>query len=392
MEKVFALIGIFLCIFITWTCSKSKKDINWKSVGCAFLGQIVLAFLMIKTPLWKVIELLSNGVTWVLNQATAGIDFVFGGIVPTGGFVFFINSLLPIIFISALVGILFHFGILQKFIGTIGNTVARLLRVDTVIAVNGVGNMFLGQTESLFLTKQLLPTASESVIFATLVGGMTSISASVVGLYTSYGADITWILVSMPLTVFSTFTLTQILMPTKYKKEHKVEIETADKGVNVIETMMNYAIAGFKSVIGITIALIVFLSLIALINNLIGSVTNGITLQSILGVLFTPFAILMGVPSGEVAQVSQILATKLITNEAVAFSLPQFAMLSANAKAMMTTVLCGFAGIGSIGILIGGYSAVAPNRVGVVARLGIKALIVATVVNMLTGAIVGLML
>lgn len=392
MEKVFALIGIFLCIFIAWTCSKNKKDINWKSVGCAFLGQIVLAFLMIKTPLWKVIELLSNGVTWVLNQATAGIDFVFGGIVPTGGFVFFINSLLPIIFISALVGILFHFGILQKFIGAIGNTVARLLRVDTVIAVNGVGNMFLGQTESLFLTKQLLPTASESVIFATLVGGMTSISASVVGLYTSYGADITWILVSMPLTVFSTFTLTQILMPTKYKKDCKVEIETTDKGVNVIETMMNYAMAGFKSVIGITIALIVFLSLIALINNLIGSVTNGITLQSILGVLFTPFAILMGVPSGEVAQVSQILATKLITNEAVAFSLPQFAMLSANAKAMMTTVLCGFAGIGSIGILIGGYSAVAPNRVGVVARLGIKALIVATVVNMLTGAIVGLML
>lgn len=392
MEKIFAILGICLCIFITWTCSKNKKEINWKSVGCAFLGQIVLAFLMIKTPLWKVIELLSNGVTWILNQATAGIDFVFGGIVPTGGFVFFINSLLPIIFISALVGILFHFGILQKFIGAIGNTVARLLRVDTVIAVNGVGNMFLGQTESLFLTKQLLPTASESVIFATLVGGMTSISASVVGLYTSYGADITWILVSMPLTVFSTFTLTQILMPTKYKKDCKVEIETTDKGVNVIETMMNYAMAGFKSVIGITIALIVFLSLIALINNLIGSVTNGITLQSILGVLFTPFAILMGVPSGEVAQVSQILATKLITNEAVAFSLPQFAMLSANAKAMMTTVLCGFAGIGSIGILIGGYSAVAPNRVGVVARLGIEALIVATVVNMLTGAIVGLML
>lgn len=392
MEKIFAILGICLCIFITWTCSKNKKEINWKSVGCAFLGQIVLAFLMIKTPLWKVIELLSNGVTWVLNQATAGIDFVFGGIVPTGGFVFFINSLLPIIFISALVGIMFHFGILQKFIGAVGNTVARLLRVDTVIAVNGVGNMFLGQTESLFLTKQLLPTASESVIFATLVGGMTSISASVVGLYTSYGADITWILVSMPLTVFSTFTLTQILMPTKYKKDCKVEIETTDKGVNVIETMMNYAMAGFKSVIGITIALIVFLSLIALVNNLIGSITNGITLQSILGVLFTPFAILMGVPSGEVAQVSQILATKLITNEAVAFSLPQFAMLSANAKAMMTTVLCGFAGIGSIGILIGGYSAVAPNRVGVVARLGVKALIVATVVNMLTGAIVGLML
>lgn len=392
MEKIFAVIGMVLCIGLTFALSKNKKEINWKSVGCAFLGQVILAFLMIKTPLWKVIELLSNGVTWVLNQATEGINFVFGGIIPAGGFVFFINSLLPIVFISSLIGLLFHFGILQKFIALVGNTVARVLRVDTTIAVNGVGNMFLGQSESLFLTKQLLPKASDSVIFATLVGGMTSISAAVVGLYTSYGASMEWILVSMPLTVFSTFALTQILMPTKYDAEAVVEVETTDKGVNAIETMMNYATVGFKGVIGITVALIVFLSVVAMINNFIGIFFPSITLESILGVLFTPLAFLMGVPAEEVGMVSQILATKLVTNEAVAFGLPQFAMLSANTKAMMTTALCGFAGLGSIGILIGGYSAVAPNKVGVVAKLGMKALLTATAVNMLTGAVVGFML
>lgn len=392
MEKVLAIIGMFLCVGVAYLLSKQKKEINWKSVGCAFLGQVILAFLMIKTPLWKVVEVLSNGVTWVLNQATEGINFVFGGIVPVGGFVFFINSLLPIVFISALIGLLFHFGILQKFIAVVGNTVARVLRVDTTIAVNGVGNMFLGQSESLFLTKQLLPKASDSVIFATLVGGMTSISASVVGLYTSYGASMEWILVSMPLTVFSTFALTQILMPTKYDNEAVVEVETADRGVNAVETMMNYATAGFRGVIGITVALIVFLSVVAMINNFIGVFFPSVTLESILGVLFTPLAFLMGVPAGEVGMVSQILATKIVTNEAVAFGLPQFAMLSANAKAMMTTALCGFAGFGSIGILIGGYTAVAPNKVGVVAKLGMKALFTATAVNMLTGAVVGLML
>ena len=392
MEKIFAVIGMVLCIGLTFALSKNKKEINWKSVGCAFLGQVILAFLMIKTPLWKVIELLSNGVTWVLNQATEGINFVFGGIIPAGGFVFFINSLLPIVFISSLIGLLFHFGILQKFIALVGNTVARVLRVDTTIAVNGVGNMFLGQSESLFLTKQLLPKASDSVIFATLVGGMTSISAAVVGLYTSYGASMEWILVSMPLTVFSTFALTQILMPTKYDAEAVVEVETTDKGVNAIETMMNYATAGFKGVIGITVALIVFLSVVAMINNFIGVFFPSITLESILGVVFTPLAFLMGVPAEEVGMVSQILATKIVTNEAVAFGLPQFAMLSANTKAMMTTALCGFAGLGSIGILIGGYYAVAPNKVGVVAKLGMKALLTATAVNMLTGAVVGFML
>ena len=392
MEKIFAVIGMVLCIGLTFALSKNKKEINWKSVGCAFLGQVILAFLMIKTPLWKVVELLSNGVTWVLNQATEGINFVFGGIIPAGGFVFFINSLLPIVFISSLIGLLFHFGILQKFIALVGNTVARVLKVDTTIAVNGVGNMFLGQSESLFLTKQLLPKASDSVIFATLVGGMTSISAAVVGLYTSYGASMEWILVSMPLTVFSTFALTQILMPTKYDAEAVVEVETTDKGVNAIETMMNYATAGFKGVIGITVALIVFLSVVAMINNFIGIFFPSITLESILGVVFTPLAFLMGVPAEEVGMVSQILATKIVTNEAVAFGLPQFAMLSANTKAMMTTALCGFAGLGSIGILIGGYSAVAPNKVGVVAKLGMKALLTATAVNMLTGAVVGFML
>ena len=194
----------------------------------------------------------------------------------------------------------------------------------------------------------------------------------------------------MPLTVCSTFALTQILMPTKYEED--IEIDNGDKGVNFIETMMNYATGGFKAVIGISVALMVFLSLVAMINNFLGLFFPSVTLQSILGIIFTPLAFLMGVPAGEVAEVSQILATKLVTNEAVAFALPQFAMLSANAKAMITTALCGFAGIGSIGILIGGYTAVAPNKVGVVAKLGMKALLTATAVNMLTGAVVGLML
>lgn len=389
MEKILAVVGMALIVFVAYLFSNNKKEIQWKSVGIAFIGQVALALLLIKTPLWKGVELLANGVTWLLNQATTGIDFVFGGI-ASDGFVFFINSLLPIVFLSAVIGVLFHFGILQKFISLVGKIVARVLDVDTLVAVNGVSNMFLGQTESLFVTKSYLPSAKDSVIFATLVGGMTSISASVVGLYTGYGAAMEWILISMPLTVFSTFVLTQIIMPTKYEG-NDVKVEN-DKGINFIETMMNYGMAGFKSVIGISVALMIFLSAVGMVNNFIAIFNPAITLESILGIFFVPVAWLMGVSGDEVRIVSEILATKLVTNEAVAFALPQYQMLSANAKAMMTTVLCGFAGIGSIGILIGGYSAVAPNKVGTVAKLGVKALIVATFVNVLTGAVVGLML
>lgn len=390
MEKILAILGIVLIIGGAYLFSQNKKDINWKSVGCAFLGQLILAFILIKTPAWKLVEVLSDGVTWIIGRASEGINFVFGGLVPDGGFVFFINSLLPIVFISALMGLLFHFGIIQKFVALVGNLVARVLKVDTLVAVNGVTNMFLGQNESLFVTKSYLPKASDSVIFATLVGGMTSISVSVVGLYASFGASMEWIIVSMPLTVFSTFILTQILMPTKYSSE-EIEVEN-DKGVNAIDTMMNYAMSGFKSVIGITVALMVFLSLVYLVNGLLGLVSPSLVLEKILGIVFLPMSLLMGVPLNEVNVVSQILATKLVTNEAVAFGLPQFAMLSANVKAMVTVTLCGFAGIGSIGILIGGYSAVAPNKVQTVAKLGVKALLCATFVNIITGAIIGMLL
>lgn len=388
MEKIFAILGIFLIVGFVYAISPNKNKINWKSVATSFVFQIVLAFALIKTPLWRVVELVSGLVNSVLAYAGVGIDFVFGGV--SDGFVFFINGLLPIIFISALVGLAFHFGVLQKFVKIVGLTIAKLFKIDPIVAVNGVSNMFLGQSEALFVTKNYLPSAKDSVIFATLVGGMTSISASVVGLYASFGASMEWIIVSIPLTVFSTFVLTQILMPTEYTEVENLEVSSDGVGANFIETMVNYGMAGFKGVVGIMVALIVFLSFVALVNGLLAPL--GVTLEGIIGIIFYPLALVMGVPMAEVGNVAQILATKLVTNEAVAFGLPLFATLGVKAKAMMTVALCGFAGFGSIGILLGGYSAVAPNKTSVVAKLGVKALLIATLVNIMSGAVVGLFL
>ena len=390
MEKILALIGVLVFVGLGYLMSVDKKNINWKSVGIAFVGQFVLALLLIKTPLWEAVSVMSNAVSWLIAQSGEGINFVFGGLVPEGGYVMFINALLPIVFISALMGLMFHFGILQAIIGFIGKTLAKFLDVDTLVAVNNVTNMFFGQSDSLFVTKSYLPKASDRAIFATLVGGMTSISVTVVGLYASMGADMNWIIISLPLTVISTFVLTQIVMPTKYQGD-KIEIEN-DKGVNAIETMMKYATTGFQGVIGISVALMVFISIVAMANNFLGLFIDGMTLQKIIGVVFYPLSVLMGVSADELGMVSQILATKFITNEAVAFGMPEFMMLSANCKAMVTIALCGFAGIGSIGILIGSYQAIAPNKVKVVARIGFKDLVVATLVNIMTAAVVGIIL
>ena len=390
MEKLFGIIGIISIIGVVYLTSPNKKSINWKSVGLAFLSQILLAFLLIKTPLWKLVEVVSNGMTKLLGYANEGINFVFGGI--SDNFVFFINSLLPIVFISSLIGLLFHFGILQKVVKGLGLTIAKLFKIDPIVAVNGVSNCLLGQSEALFVTKNYLPSAKESTIFACMVGGMTSISASVIGLYVGYGASMDWILVSIPLTVFSTFTLTQIYMPSEYVDYDKLEVSNEGVGENFIETMVNYGNSGFKGVIGVTVALLVFLSLVALVNGVLGALHTGLSLESIFGVLFYPLGLLMGVSHEEIMAVASMLATKLVTNEAVAFAMPVFSTLSAKASAMQTIALCGFSGFGSIAILLGGFSAVAPSKCRVVAKLGIKALLIASLVNIMSGAVVGLFL
>lgn len=387
MEKIIAILGILIVTGIVYCISQDKKDINWKTVLIALASQIGLAGLLILTPAWKGVEYVSNVVSSILGYANEGISFVFGDL-ASNGFSLFLGSLMPIVFTSALVGLLFHFGILQKIIKVIGVLFAKLFNVDTIVMVNSISNAFLGQSDALFVTKNYLPKVSKEVIFATLVGGMTSISVGVIGLYVGFGASLEWIIISMPLTVLGSFTFTQIIFPTKYVDVDKLEIE-ATKGSNCLETMVMYGRDGFNGVIGITIALLVFISLVALIN---GILPDGVTLQGIIGILFKPLAFLMGVSPTEVNAVSEILATKLVTNEAVAFGLPAFAMLSVKAKAMMTVALCGFAGFGSIGILIGTYSAIAPDKVKIVAKYGILALITATLVNILSGTVVGLFL
>lgn len=387
MEKILAILGILIVTGLVYGMSQDKKNINWKTVLTALLVQIGFAGMMILTPAWKIVEWLSNLVSNILGYANEGIVFVFGDL-ATSGFSLFLSSLMPVVFTSALVGLLFHFGILQKIIKVIGILLAKLFNVDTIVMVNSIANSFLGQSDSLFVTKNYLPKVKDSVIFATLVGGMTSISVGVIGLYVGFGASLEWIIISMPLTVLGSFTFTQIIFPTRYEDVDKLEIE-ATTGSNCLETMVNYGRDGFNGVIGVTIALLVFISLVALVN---GILPFGLTLEGILGIVFRPLAFLMGVPLNEVNMVAEILATKLVLNEAVAFGLPTFAMLSVKAKAMMTVALCGFAGFASIGILIGTYTAIAPEKVKVVAKYGMLALLTATLVNILSGTIVGLFL
>ena len=390
MEKIFAVLGLFVFIGIAYLMSNNKKDINWKGIGLAFITQLIASFLMVKTPLWKVVELVARLTEKLLAQATYGLEFVFGSLVSEN-FIFFIGSLCPIVFVSGIIGIVYHFGILEKIFIFIGKYIARIFNVDSTIILNYVGNTIFGQTDALMLSKSKLKDASESIIFATMVGGMASVSAGVIGLYNSMGAEIEWILVSLPLSVFSCIVLTQIIMPTKFNGED-LTIDDSDKGENFINTAMIFATNGFGCVIGISIALILFISLTYMINNILGAFITGLTLEKILGVIFYPLAILMGVPFNEVGLASQLLASRFVMNEVVAFGLPAYNMLSETTKCFMTVALMGFSGLGSIAILLGSYQAIAPNQTKVVAKVGFKALCVATLATIMTGTLTAIFL
>lgn len=390
MQKIFSLIGLFVFVGIAYLLSNDKKNINWRGIILTFIVQLVVAFLMVKTPLWKVVKIASILVEKFLSQAQYGLDFVFGSL-ASDTFVFFIGSLCPIVFVSGVIGIIYHFGILQKIFIFIGKYIAKIFDIDSTVVLNYVGNCIFGQTDALMLSKSKLKDASESIIFATMVGGFSSVSASVIGLYSSMGASVEWILVSLPLTVFSCIVLTQIVMPTKYNGDDLV-IENDDKGENFIDTAMIFATNGFKCVIGITVALILFISLTYMINNILGAIFSGLTLEKIVGIIFYPLALLMGVPMNELGLASQLLASRFIMNEVVAFGLPAYGMLSETTKCFMTVALMGFSGLGSIAIMLGSYQAIAPNQTKVVARVGFKALVVATLATIMTGTSVSLFL
>lgn len=388
MEKIFGIIGLVVFVAIGYLLSSDRKNIKWKGIIAAFIFQIGLAFLMVKTPLWKLIELFANLIEKLLAQAQYGLEFVFGPL-ASDTFIFFIGSLCPIVFVSGVIGIIYHFGILEKIFIFIGKYIARLFDVDSTIVLNYVGNCVFGQTDALMLSKNKLRTASESVIFATMVGGMASVSAGVIGLYNSMGASVEWILVSLPLSVFSCIVLTQIIMPTRFDGGD-LTIDDSDKGENFIDTAMIFASNGFKCVVGIAVALILFISITYMINNILGSVIPSLTMEKILGVVFYPLALLMGVPMNELGLASELLASRFVMNEVVAFGLPAYGMLSETTKCFMTVALMGFSGIGSIAILLGSYQAIAPNQTKVVAKLGFKALIVATLATIMTGCLVAI--
>lgn len=395
-----SIIGILFIFAVAYLLSNNKKHIKWRTIIIGFLIQFGFALIVLKWSVGRyVLSKVALGVQGVISYANEGIGFVFGSLTNDGS-IFVVNVLCVIIFISAVVSILYYLGIMQFIIRVIGGALSKLLGTSQLETISASANIFLGQTEAPLLIKPYVAKLTESELFTVMVGGLASVSGSILVGYSLLGIPIEYLISASFMAAPAGLIISKMLYPeTEFDKIQNEVKMVKDDSANVVDAASKGAIDGLGLVLNIAAIILAFVALIALVNGLIGWIGgwfgfSNLSLQTILGYIFAPIAAIIGVPWGESVLAGSLIGQKIILNEFVAFtSLSQImGTLSAKTIAIVTFSLCGFANISSIAILIGGIGGMAPSRKGDIARLGWKAIIAGTLANLLSATIAGLLL
>ena len=393
-------IGIIFVFLVAFLISNNKKKINWKTVIIGFLIQFIFAFAALKWSVGKyILSRISLGVQSVIDYAKEGISFIFGSL-SNDGSIFAVNVLGVIIFISALVSVLYYLGVMQFVIKLIGGGLSKLLGTSKLETISSAANIFLGQTEAPLLIKPYVEKLTESELFTVMVGGLASVSGSILVGYSLLGIPIEYLVSASFMSAPAGLIISKIIIPEIREAKVNEEIEMVkDDSSNIVDAASKGAIDGLGLVLNIAAILLAFVALIALVNGIIGLIgglfgIDNLSLQSILGYIFAPIATIIGVPMKESVIAGSLIGQKIILNEFVAFTnLSEIiSTLSPKTIAIVTFSLCGFANISSIAILIGGIGGMAPSRKHDIARLGWKAVLGGTLANLLSATIAGFLL
>ena len=396
MKILISFIGILVVLGLMFLLSSNKKDIPYKTVMKALGIQFVIAFLLVKFPLGRlIVEKVSDVVTAILNCGQDGLAFVFGSLADGGaptGFVFGIQTLGNIVFVSALVAALYYIGVIGFIVKIIGKAVGKVLGTSQVESFVAVANMFLGQTESPILVSKYLGKMTRSEIVVVLVSGMGSMSATIIGGYTALGIPMENLLIASALVPMGSMAIAKILTPeTEEAKDiDRLSIDNKGDNENILSAISEGAINGMNSALAIGASLIAILGLVAIVNMVLG--VFGVNLEQIFSYIFAPLGFLMGLDGNEILTAGQLLGSKLILNEFVAFGTlgEIISSLSHRTGLILSISLAGFANVSSIGICISGIAALCPEKRNVLAQLAFKSMIGGFAVSVLSGMIVGI--
>ena len=396
MTLVLNILGIIAVIVVLYFFSENKSEGDKKLIAKALVAQFVIAFLLVKFPLGQnIVKVVSDFVTNVLNYGFEGVSFVFGSLADgSTGYIFAISVLANIVFIAALVAALYYLGVINFIVSIIGGVIQKIFGTSRVESFVAVANMFLGQTESPILVSKYLHSMTRSELLLVLVSGMGSMSATVLMGYVGMGIPMEYLLIAGALVPLSSIIVSKLLVPETNKEATVKEVVMDRKGghTNIMSAISEGATNGMQMALGIGASLIAITGLVALINGALG--IFGLSLQQILSYLFAPLAFLMGIDPQHVLTSGQLLGTKMVLNEFVAFGDLGKIIGSFDYRTglVMAVSLAGFANIASIGICISGISIFAPERRSEIANIAFKGMIGGFIVSALSAMIVGLLL
>ncbi|GGM38977.1 putative transporter YutK [Paraliobacillus quinghaiensis] len=396
MNFLWGIFGILVVLSIAFLFSTKKKAINLRTILGGLSIQIFFAFIVLK---W---ETGREGLKWftlrvqdVIDYANEGIGFLFGSLANSDEFgtIFAFHILPIIIFFSALISVLYYLGIMQWFIKIVGGGLAKLLGTSKSESMSAAANIFVGQTEAPLVVRPFIAKMTNSELFAVMTGGLASVAGSVLIGYSLLGVPLEYLLAASFMAAPAGLIMAKIMIPETEKSEttDKIELEKDSDTVNVIDAAAKGASDGLSLALNVGAMLLAFIALIALINGILG-IFGGITLQDILGYIFSPLAFAIGVPWSEAVTAGSFIGQKIVLNEFVAYA--DFALemdsLSAKTNLIVSFALCGFANLSSMAILLGGLGSLAPNRRKDIARLGIRAVAAGVLASLLSAAVAGM--
>ncbi|MGM0524657.1 MAG: NupC/NupG family nucleoside CNT transporter [Pseudomonadota bacterium] len=394
-----SLLGIAVILFVAYLLSTNRRMIRWRTVIGAFSIQVALAGFVLYVPIGR--EMLfsfAQGVSTVIGYTQAGIDFLFGGLASEEfGFVFAIQVLSVIVFFSSLISVLYYLGIMKWIIRILGGGLQKLLKTSRPESMSAAANIFVGQTEAPMMVRPFIGTMTRSELFAVMVGGMSSVSGSVLAGYAGVGVELKYLIAASFMAAPAGFLMAKMMIPECEQPRNDLEeVEVKDNSANVIDAAASGASSGLQLAMNVGAMLLAFVALIALVNGMFGWVGGWfgypeLTMQEIFGYVFRPVAYVLGISWDEAQLAGSFIGQKLVINEFVAYLdfVNYKEQLSQNSQVIITFVLCGFANFSSIAILLGGLGGMAPSRRHDIARLGMRALLAATMANMMSAAIAG---
>jgi len=392
MNVIMGLVGIVFLLAFAILLSNNWRAINKRTVILAFVLQACFGAFVLYLPFGqKILLSMANGVQWVIDCSNSGISFLFGGLASermtellgNSAFIFALKVLPVIVFFSSLIAVLYYLGIMQKVITVIGGGLQKLLKISRPEAMSATANIFVGLTEAPLVVRPFIARMTDSQLFAVMVGGTASVAGSVLVGYSSLGIELKYLVAA------SFMAAPGGLLMAKELEE--------DQPINVIDAAASGAAVGTKLAINVGGMLLAFLGLIALLNGVVLGLSNllgfeGVTIEILLGYIFSPIAFLIGVPFEEALQAGSFIGQKLMVNEFVAYI--NFVeikdTMSQHTQVIITFALCGFANLASIAILVGGLGALAPSRRHDIARLGFKAVIAGSLSNLMSATLAGI--